>query len=698
MLVTWLALAHASGASWSPRALPFLGVAVALVAWQPRLASLFARAASAPRTFTFVGLCAAAAAVVSWWVVQGPVANKPVSIDAGIYLNEARALAHGSLGMPLTGPGLAHASKFLFEGSDGHLYGVFPPGYPLALVPFVWLGAPMLAGPAVAAALVGAQYFLATSLAGEAPTEDEQLAARASLLFSLPSWSRAMETADLLSHAFVAVLAALALGAALRLRRGESPRLALLLGAAIGWAISARMLDGLVLALAAAAALLARSPRPSLRSLAIATAGALPFLALLLVHQHAATGSWTVPTQTEYFVRSDFPPTCHRLGFGADVGCTVEHPDSVAANGPDGYGLDDALRVTRERASSLGSDLFGVGPLLLLAFTALLLAPSGGDWLCVAFSLAFTIAYGLFYYGNSPLYGARHLFPVAPALYVVVARGLARLPHREGEGRLGRAHVRAGAMLAVLLAAMASERRQWRDLGAAVTAFQLNRSDLRRTAAKGDIRAGILKSPDPTAIAAAMDPWTDRDARKYVLDDRSGLLEMRRRHPDLPLLLSLANDEVGRLYVDGAPSPGITIEIERAWPSYQRPHGLGAKPSLASAYGVKDASGGGVMELHHASFGASLDVPFEIGKPGTYRLHLDGIAGPDQGDYDVTLDGEPLAPWRGYAPEHAKRSSAPSEPIALDLRRHVLTVRCAGRSEASTGYGALLDVLVGTPE
>jgi hypothetical protein len=706
MLALWLFLAHATRASWSApnfvwSDLAWVAIAAAACAAFPALGTLAARAIGAPRRAVFVGAASLGAALLSWWVVRGPVGDKPVAIDAGVYLMEARALAHGSLGVPISGPGLAHASKFLFEGADGRLFGVFPPGYPLFLAPFVWLGAPMAAGPVTAALLVCAQYALARAVAADdvdLEAGDRELFARGSLLATLPSWSRAMETADLLAHAFLAVVAAASLALALRMRgatraneRGPS-WMPLALGALLGWGFAARMLDGLVLAGAALALLLARAPRPSPRALAAVAAGAVPFVVLLALHQHAATGSWTTPTQSAYFARSDYPPTCHRLGFGADVGCTVEHPDSRAAMGADGYGLDDALRVTRERASALGGDLFGAAPLVLLAFVPLFVRSAPGDWLCAAFSLALTLGYGLFYYGNSPMYGARHLFPAAPCLYVLAARALARLPSRSAPGaRFCRAHVVSGALLALVAGGALAQRRQWRDLGAMVAAFQSGRSDLRRTAKKHQIHDGIIKSPDPTAIAAAMDPWVDRGRRLYVLDDRSGLQDLRRRHPDLPVMLSLAGDELGRLYATDPPPPGLLLELERAWPSYQAPRGLGAVHWETSLEGIRS---GRVLLLHHASIGSYVDIAFEAGQPGTYALHLDGIAGPDQGDYEASIDGAPLAPWKGYAPARAKRSS---EPVKLDVGpgRHVLRLRCSGKSVESEGFDAQLDALVG---
>src|ERR1019366_8263062 len=200
-----------------------------------------------------------------------------------------------------------------------------------------------------------------------------ELATRLSLLVSLPSIGRALETADLLSHAFVALLACLALTAPLGF--AERPRGGgLVIGACVGWAVATRLLDGVVLG-AAVLGVLAWT-QAGRRAVAWGAFGAAPFLALLLLEQHAATGAWLMPTQTLYFARSDWPATCHRLGFGPDIGCTVEHPGPVSRLGGHGFGPREGLAVTRERAGSLGEELFGFAPLALLAFVPLVAAVS----------------------------------------------------------------------------------------------------------------------------------------------------------------------------------------------------------------------------------------------------------------------------------------------------------------------------------
>jgi hypothetical protein len=562
---------------------------------------------------------------------------------------------------------------------------VFPPGWPLAIVPFVWIGAPMLAGPVMAALLVIAQAALGRAMGRAAGDErGGELATRVSLLLSLPSYARAVETADLLSHGLVALLMALAMTCAIRATTeaaGASAirrRLGVLAGACVGWATAARLLDGVVVGAAVAGVLVWSSQgRNALRW---ASLGAAPFLVFLLIEQRCATGVWLLPTQAAYFVRSDWPPNCHRLGMGPGVGCTVEHATTVATFGPGGYDLGAAFRATRERARVLGEDLLGFPPLALLAFAPLLWGASGVDAIGAAFLLALTLAYGLFYYGNATLFGARHLFPAAPFVWLLAARSCVTLPHRALlwlDARRAR-----GAGIAVLLAAAGvCARDPWLKRGR-------DRSDLRRTLARHGVDRGILVSHDQTAVAAAFDSWPSAGGPLFVVDDGSGLLELRRAHPQLPVLLSLPGDDIGKAYATLLPR-GLLVELERAWPTFVRPSGLATRRTPFDT-----ASGGAVLRLSHAQPGTEVAIPFEVAIPADYLVRVDGVAGPDQGHYLLTLDGAPLADWNGYGAESAARRGE-AAARTLGPGRHTLIVGCIGRDARSSGYDAMLDDLVG---
>jgi hypothetical protein len=394
-----------------------------------------------------------------------------------------------------------------------------------------------------------------------------------------------------------------------------------------------------------------------------------------------------LPTQTAYFTRSDWPPNCHRLGFGPGVGCTVEHQRLATSFGAGGYDVGHAIGVVRERARVFGEDLFGFAPIALLAFVPLALGASAIDAIGVSFLLALTLAYGLFYYGNAAIFGARHLFPAAPFVWLLTARASLSIPHR-ARGWLDKEHAR-GACIGVLLAVVVfCARGPWRQHGAAAIEDQTNRSDLRRSLERRGVSRGILKSLDQTAVAAAFDSWLDGDERHFVVDDRSALVELRRAHPQLPFMLSLPHDEIGTLYARPAP-PGVLVELERTWPTFVRPSGLGV-----SRFAQDGASGGSVLRLAHAHPGAEVAIPFEVAISGDYLVRVDGMAGPAQGDYSLVLDGLLLADWHGYQPRSTAQRGSVS-PRQLDAGRHTLVARCAGRDERSDGYDALLDTLIG---
>jgi hypothetical protein len=685
-LALWAALALSSGASWSLGALGIVA-ACALVAVVARPVSTWAgRALLAVPRRTFVAICALAAAALSMALVRGDVASTPVAIDAGVYLFQARALAHGHIGAALPSPAQAFGAQFLFEGGGGRLYGVFPPGYPLLLVPFVWAGAPMVAGPVVAALLVVAQYALGRAVARATSDDDAaEMAARVAVLLSFASFARSIETADLLSHAFVAVLATTALALAIAGRRSRLATIAI--GACVGWALSARLLDGVVLAVIVAATLALVERRAAPRLLAIAAIGALPFVVLVAANQKAATGSFTTPTQSEYFARSDWPSTCHRLGFGADVGCHVEHPERVADDGAGGYGTDDALRVVRERASVFGVDLFGFAPLGLLAFALLVARPTRADALLAAFALSMTVAYGLFYVGNESFYGARHLFPVAPSMWLLASRATSQIRSRSS-GWLDAPHTRGAGALALVAAVFILGRAPWREREQKLVKFQSHRPDIAAVERRHAIDRGIVKTRDVTAFVAAFDPGDA--ARVAAVDDRSGLLDLRRANPRLPVLLAYERDELGRPYEAAPPPPGLLFEIERAWPSFQRPHGL-----EAHVVDLEGASGGRALELLHASPGAFVVLPFDVVVAGAYVLRLDARASASSGDYDVTLDGTPLTTVRGYAATTSARRGDWLPARTLTAGRHALVATCTGKDDASDGFDTALDALVG---
>lgn len=647
-----------------------------------------------PRETTFVGGVAVFSAALTAWVQRVPMHGQVVSGDACMYVAQSRPLSHFELAFPLEAPRLAHDAKFLFEGLDGRLHGVFVPGYPLFLALFSRWDAFLAAALVTSVLLTVSQALLARAAFRDPFTT------RLSLLLVAPSFARALETADLLSHAFTGALAAFAIAAALHLRARPSLRVSAAMGLCGGWLFSGRMLDGFVLGVVAFVCLAGPLARRTftLRMVAVALACTLPFVALVAAQQKAATGSWRRATVLDYADRSDWPRNCLHLGFGREVGCGVEHPGERASFGPDGYSPDDALRLIRERTGLHGAELYGVAAVTVVGFAGVVAAPTFEALVVALFAVLLTAAYGLFYYGNGIIHGARHVFPATPFTATLIAAALATLARasRSPSKRLQADVLEGAALLAMAALALVAHRPRW-QAGVLVTEhFQATRIDLRELLAREHIERGLVIFPDVHSYLVALDPWRDRGRVVIVHDDRAGELDVRRAHPELPVWLVLQDGRALQPRIP-TPAPGLQLEFERAWPSLQRPTGLGAAILHTMECCGLESSGARALAVFEADPGDTLDIPFDVVTTGTYTLRLDGIVAPDAGRYDILIDGDHVMTWEGYAPARHFARGVPSAARALSAGPHTFTARCLGRAPASAGTGAIFDALVAEP-
>jgi hypothetical protein len=290
------------------------------------------------------------------------------------------------------------------------------------------VGAPMVVGPLLAAALVVATYVLARELCLGDERLENQVVPVSLLAVALSVVCAALRyhTADTMAHGASALGITVALATALRGRRtGELPWFAFA-GFAVGWVVSTRIVSALpigavVLALAAGA-----SARP--RALGVAAAGMLPGILVLLLAQHATTGHWLASTQRAYYATSDGPPGCFRYGFGSGIGCLYEHGDFVRAHLTHGYGLVAALGTTLRRLRMHLLDVANFEPLALLVFLPF---ASGfrrrrGALFALVVVLGQVLVYAPFYFdGNYPGGGARLFADALPIEHVLIAVGVA---------------------------------------------------------------------------------------------------------------------------------------------------------------------------------------------------------------------------------------------------------------------------------
>jgi hypothetical protein len=396
--VAWLALA--------------LGAVALVLALRPRLAPWSNLGAGANR-YALVGL-AACAALLSWAYVAYYLRGGPRIVDAAYYALQAKTFAHGSFTFAVPEPTASFHGRFLLQTPDDALGVLFPPGYAAALAAAFWIGAPLAFGPAIAAALVPATYWLARELGAPAR------AALGAAVLGVLSAALRYHTADTMSHGWAALLTTVTLAAA---TRGTPSSLALA-GFSGGWLVATRPVTGIVIL--TGAALLARPWGAKALWLGV---GALPGALLIASYQRSLTGDFFTSPQLAYYALADGPPGCFRYGLGTGIGCLFEHGDFVRARLGDGYGPLDAISNTLRRLGVHSSDIANAAPLaVLVPYGAWISRRERSARVAAAVVAGVVVGYGFFYFEASyPGGGARLFADVLPIEHVFVAWALASL-------------------------------------------------------------------------------------------------------------------------------------------------------------------------------------------------------------------------------------------------------------------------------
>jgi hypothetical protein len=231
-------------------------------------------------------LVVAVLAALNQWVLLG-FAN---SGDEYLYLFQARTLTAGRLWHAT--PALASSDLFTtnyMAVEAGRMYGTFPPGWPLALAAALAAGVPAwLVNPVLGAVTLALVWTLGHQLHGPRAGVLAAIVVGVSPFF-------AFNAASYFSHTFCG---ALVLGAAcLAARADRRPAwVPLLVGAAIGWAILARYLTGVVCAVPIVWWLL-RPGVDRLRTVLLVVLGGLPWALGLVAYNMALGGRpWRLTT------------------------------------------------------------------------------------------------------------------------------------------------------------------------------------------------------------------------------------------------------------------------------------------------------------------------------------------------------------------------------------------------------------------
>ncbi len=322
--------------------------------------------------------------------------------------------------------------------NNGKWYSIYPPGFPLLLVPGLVFHAPWLVNPVLAALAVFLFFLLGTEVYGR------PVGLLAALLAAISPWFLLMSS-TMMSHTSSLFFNTLFLLFLFRFLRRPSLGLGLAAGASWGIAFLIRPLNALFFSLVFLLYFvfrLLKSPGKRARRNALALlVVAFAFVGLLLLYNTLTNGA---PFRMGYMVR--YGPS-YSVIFGRAATLDSDFTPLAGA-----VQMADNLRA-------LNSDLFGwpissflaMLPLLWLArinpkdrkMDLLLL--SGIGCLVIAFS---------FFWGAFVFIGARMLFDALPLFLLLSARGITEIPGLVGRisARLPETSVKK--MTAVLLSAL----------------------------------------------------------------------------------------------------------------------------------------------------------------------------------------------------------------------------------------------------
>lgn len=440
------------------------------------------------------GLAIIVMSVASLAVHEIVLEGIPHVSDEIVYLFQAKILVRENLVAP--SPPLPDSFRYLniiIDEERSVWFGIYPPGWPLALAVFLTAGIPLHANIAINGLALLLVFGLCSQLFGRA------IASGTLVLAALSPFVWVMG-ATLLSHPLSLILIAISLWALAHALREDSPKPLLMAAAACAVLLLTRPLDAAVTIVTISLFALVRKWFAGLFSflLIVSFSGVL-----LLLYNHALTGDSLLFPQTLYDSR-DSP------GFGPAYG-------KIETYGSFGHTPLKAVANLGLNIKALSTNLFG-WPYLSLLFVPFALLERdrqkrAGLILLGLYSLLFCAAY-MFYWYDGIMYGARFYYPLLPMLLGFTAIGMVNLY------RLARGYRREKILIAVislcfLFSAFIYIPHYFSTLGSSLnniddTVFQ--------TASRSGIESGVMLCPPALrgypsygSVFWRNSPWLDTD-------------------------------------------------------------------------------------------------------------------------------------------------------------------------------------------
>ncbi len=614
----------------------------------------------------------------------------PHVTDSSSYLFQAKALARGWLTIPAP-PVPDFFLPHFYYVDQGRMISLFQPGWPLVLALGVKLHVPWLVNPVLAALSIWPLYRIIDR--GFGP-----YLARLAVLLLLVSPFYIFMSASFMAHALSGLLSLIALDQALLYSQDKRRFRILLIGGLIGALFNIRAYNSILLLLPLAVVLLPmliKRPR-QLVAMLPAMALALGIGSIQLMVNHNLTGNVFRFAQDEYFALTEEQPTCHRLGFGEDVGCKNEHGQFGF---PNGFYPEDAVKVTSQRLTSLSLNLFGT-PMALL----LLVLPCAAGRIrketaaLVALLLSLIIGYFFFYYhGNC--YGPRFYFEGIGAMVFLIALGLSRL--MDWMQLLSR---RFPAIQRLLLALPIS-------LGLTLFLFGLFwlnpqlwdnykhfrevDDSLHRLVQQEEIHNAVVLIPGSTVSYMYGFNFNEPDFDQDVIFARhlyEGSAELMYLYPNRDfyryapyqhrLIKLKTNTDNGVLFNE--------IEEKLAGMRFTN----GTMTILRTTRYFPDNPDAAQVYFKAKGIGSTISFEQYIFQPGDYLVELSCMQGPFLADFQLSVDDKPLTPiFSGYQPDYRFVPWRSQQSLHLKTGPVRIALKVVGKAIESKDFGIGLDYL-----
>jgi 4-amino-4-deoxy-L-arabinose transferase and related glycosyltransferases of PMT family len=563
--------------------------------------------------------------------------------------------------------------QYAYMIPDGErLYSVFLPGFSFLLVPFVMLGIPVLVNPLLTALNV----FLTGKIAEKLFDREIAVISMSFMLFSVffmvmgGTW---------MAHSFCMTLTLSAVLAYLNMIEGKSLKFPVILGISLGWLAWTRpqntLFTGLPLILHYGYVVIKKhDPRIFIEALKkgiVSLVFFAPFLILLLCYNAIYTGDPLIFKQDLFFNYSEPRSFCHRFGLG--TGC----PRSNWIELPlEGLTVSHAFLVSYRRLSSLIMNLFLHPLTLILIPFAFVFAKNQNDFkkLLFLFSIFFVNLAGyFFFYFDGNVFGPRYLYETSFFLLIISAysfdmilKGGFLKANRDKLLKIFTLSLLSAGILYQTLYIIPALKNSYEK------SFWNISADLKRTLDAKGIKEGVVFIAPSTMYGSgyALMDFTHFENNKIIYVRDLGEKQNRRimfEYPGkkyywAPFEKMEHNSKPPEIIEIFSPvdTGEIHVELEsKFYPLTGSPDYCNTFPerSYLDVYLEMTPPYEYLSQYQFLMFCRFVDTEQyydfkqKINKGGTYMLHVNGLQGPEMGNFDILIDGKKAAELDFHAEE-----------------------------------------------